>query len=124
MASVKTYRYTLYSQLSLGVFLLVCLILQPHYLFERNEGGMSNFGVHWPTVVPYSLAFWSCGLLILLAARHLPNRVKSYRSVRSVLVLLGAFAIITVLTTYPYKLNDFFDNLHVYATAVDLSPHP
>jgi hypothetical protein len=46
----------------------VCVAILPHFLFERNEGGISNYGIHASTAVFYTLAFsLSAGLLLRAA---------------------------------------------------------
>lgn len=85
----------------------------PHYLFARNEGGVSNFGVHARTVLPYTLAFGLGGLLMLLAARYLPKHDKASRRLRIILNLIGGLLLLVLLTTYPYKLNKSLDTLHI-----------
>jgi uncharacterized membrane protein len=112
----KATRLVLLSQLCLNGFLLVCTLLMPQFLFERDEGGVSNFGVHALTVVPFSLAFGLGGALLLLAVRGIPRRSKTrQRELQSVLSLLGALLFLVLVTTYPYKVNRFFDNLHIAA---------
>jgi len=89
---------------------LLCTLLQPQFLFEHNEGGVSNFGIHALTVVPYSLAFGLSSLFLALAARALPSK-----TVRRLLYILGTLQIFVLASTYPYKLNRSLDNLHILA---------
>lgn len=117
MSLSKAARYVLASQLSLYAYLLICFLLLPKFLLQSNEGGVSNYGVHALTVVPYSLAFWLSGLL-LLAAGYSVNRRPAARTLRRVLLLLGVLTLLVLLTTYPYKLNRVFDDLHIWAAVL------
>jgi hypothetical protein len=108
-------RYLFLSQCCLYGFLLLCTILMPHFLFERNEGGASNYGVHALTVIPYTLAFGFGGLLLIKAARTVPITAPARKRLRSVLTLLGVLLLIVLATTYPYKLNASLDKLHIFS---------
>jgi hypothetical protein len=110
----KAVRYLVLGQSSLFGFLLVCLILIPHFLTERNEGGVSNYGLYAKTIVPYSLAFGLCGLFTLLSARVLPKEIASYAAVKRALVGLGILLIAVLISTYPYKVNNTLNEIHVY----------
>lgn len=115
MSRPKLVHYVVLSQLSLYGFLLVCTALMPQFLLERNEGGASNYGIHALTVVPYSLAFGLGGSFLLRAAHVMPHHA-SHEKLKQVLALLGILLWFVLLTTYPYKLNSFFDSVHILAT--------
>jgi hypothetical protein len=108
----KSVRYAFWSQLSLYGFLAVCTALMPQFLFSRNEGGVSNYGIYARTIIPYSLAFGLCGIFLLSAARNLPRKTKLYRSVRNILWLVAGLSFFAVLTTYTYKLTPFLKHIH------------
>jgi hypothetical protein len=108
-------RLVLWSQLSLNGFLLVCLALLPKFLFERNEGGVSNYGVHDRTVVFYTLAFGLSAGLLTAAARSLSVTNKPFTSVKRVFYLLSYLLILVLISTYPYKINQTLDNFHILA---------
>jgi hypothetical protein len=110
----KFIRCIVLGQLILFVFLLICLVLMPHFLFESNEGGISNYGLYARTVVPYSLAFGLCGLLTLKAAYYVPRHIAAYQALRVVLAILGVLFIAVLVSTYPYKINNTFGNIHAY----------
>jgi hypothetical protein len=115
MTYSKPARLVLWSQLSLNGFLLVCLALLPNFLFERNEGGVSNYGVHNQTVVFYTLAFGLSAGLLMAAARSLSATNKSLTAVKRVFYLLGSLFILVLVTTYPYKIDQTLDNFHILA---------
>lgn len=102
-------------QFSLFGFLLICLALIPHFLFESNEGGVSNYGLYARTVVPYTLAFGLCGSLTLRSALVMPKQTPSYKALRGWLAALGILLIAVLVSTYPYKVNDTLNAIHVDA---------
>jgi hypothetical protein len=110
----KAVRYVLLGQVSLFGFLFVCLMLIPHFLLESNEGGVSNYGLYAKTIVPYTLAFGLCGLLTLLAMRFIPHEISHYKALKMALASLGVLLIAVLLSTYPYKVNDTLNAVHVY----------
>jgi hypothetical protein len=105
-------KYLLWSQISLYGFLAVCTVLLPQFLFNRNEGGVSNYGIHAKTITPYSLGFGLCAVFIFQAARVLPPKTKSYSTVRKVLALLSLLCLFAVVSTYTYKLAPLLKNIH------------
>ena len=94
-------------------FTILCVLLIPHFLLERNEGGVSNYGLYAKTVVPYTLAFGLCGLLTLWSARFIPKETASNKAFKTALASLGIILIAALLSTYPYKINDTFNTIHV-----------
>jgi hypothetical protein len=89
----------------------LCVAIMPRYLFEGNEGGMSNYGLHSSTVTFYTLALLTPSALILYAANLLPEQVQ-YRKLKAVF-MITAFSLMAVLvTTYTYKHNIVLANTH------------
>lgn len=108
-------RHLFYGQLALFVGLLICLLLVPHFLFEKNEGGISNYGTITETILPFSLGFGLCGLFTMAATAALPRTLAVYKQLHGALLVLGVCYFLVLFSTYPYKVNGFLDNLHVYA---------
>jgi hypothetical protein len=102
----------LWSQLILGFFLVLCTVLNPHYLFEQDEGGVSNFGTLHATIIPYSLAFWGSALLLLVAAYGMDTRDTLRKIMKRLILAVAVLLLLVVITTYPYKLNDTLSNIH------------
>jgi len=111
-------RYLLISQLSLLLDLAICLILIPHYLFARNEGGMSNYGIHLRSVVPYSLSFLVAAYYVLKAALTIKARSVTLRRLRLLLVGYGIIFLLILITTYGYKTNTFLKDTHIVVTII------
>ena len=102
-------RLIFVAQLSLFAGLIICTLLIPHFLFESNEGGISNYGTYAKTIIPYTLGFGICGLLTVRAALRIPSERKY---LRWSLIILGGLYLLVLLSTYPYKLNSLFDGIH------------
>ena len=112
--SSKVVYYVKLSQLSFFWFLAICTVLMPRFLLERNEGGISNFGVHALTVVPFSLAFTVCAACLWQAAHLLATKTPLAKQFRTVLLGFSILLFLTLLSTYPYKINQSFDAIHIW----------
>jgi hypothetical protein len=93
----------------------VCIVVVPHFLFERDEGGVSNFGLHADTVVPYSLAFLVCSAFLWRAAGGIDGVDADCRRFRVELQVLASLLLLVLVTTYAYKANSFLHGVHVVA---------
>lgn len=111
-------RLLILAQLILWAFLFICFLLIPHYLLERNEGGLSNYGVYARTIVPYTLAFGLCGLLSLQAARVLSPKIERRRELRWMLAGFGWLCLFVLESTYLYQVNGVLDDIHIVAGIV------
>lgn len=111
-------RCVLASQVALFSLLLACIALQPTYLLRRDEGGLSNFGVHVTTVAPYSLAFLLCALLLARAASLVEVVDPTTHRYRSLLVVLSCLVLLVLLSTYPYRLDLALRDVHIGVGAV------
>jgi hypothetical protein len=98
------------SQVCFVVLLGVCVALKPGLVIKRNEGGVSNYGVHWKTVAPYSLAYAVDAALLARAARLL-DRLAMSRLGR-LLRILSVLLIVTLVTTYGYTSATALKDVH------------
>ncbi len=94
-------------QVCLAVFLGVCVALHPGLVLKRDEGGVSNYGVHVVTFVPYSLAFGLDALLLSRAARLLSDT-----ALRRYLMAVAGLLAATLVTTYAYTRSVGLKDLH------------
>ncbi len=99
-----------YGQASLLSFLVICYALIPHYVL--TEGGVSNYGTRPLTVVPYTLAFVLSALLTAYAAKLLPHQPKPVNVVRISLYILAFLLGCVLMSTYPYLVNHFWNEVH------------
>jgi hypothetical protein len=110
---VSPLRTFVAGQIALGCLLALCVALDPSPVLAANEGGVSNFGVRAVTVVPYTVAFASSASGLWLAGRALgPGEPRIARLGRSLQWVGVAFALVLV-STYPYKLDDALNKLHL-----------
>jgi hypothetical protein len=110
-----TKKYLLISQLCLWLGVVICLVLIPHFLFSTNEGGLSNYGVHLKTVIPYSLGFLAAIFFVVEAT--LTMKPKS-PGLRQLLLGYSAALLLVLITTYGYKTNVYLKNTHIAVTIV------
>lgn len=108
-------KYILFSQILLALTIVVCTILMPQFLFSTDQGGVSNYGVQSNTLWVFTLGFIGCGSLIVAGAATLPQKTYHRASLRGALLVVGILTLLVALTTYTYKINNFFDLLHVYS---------
>jgi len=100
-------------QLWLWALLLVCIALHPGLVLKRNESGLSNYGIHLKTVVPYSLSLILGATYSFRAMRLI--RADGYLSsvFRWILWTYALLLALSLLSTYIYKLNNPLNDLHV-----------
>jgi hypothetical protein len=111
---IQSLRLVLYSQISLGALSILCVAIKPHFLFEANEGGLSNYGLYKTTILPYSLANLLCGSLLLAAANFMPHsKDLETRILKYSLYLIGLEYLILLFSTYTYKVNHTLDLIHI-----------
>lgn len=106
-------RYVALSQIAFAFFLAICVAIHPGLVFKVNEGGMSNFGVHAKTVVPYTLALGCAGVLALWATRLIRTTTTAARDFRVLLTTYSWLILLTLVTTYGYTLNAPLKYVHV-----------
>jgi hypothetical protein len=109
-------KYLLISQLCILVALTICLILMPHFLFAKNEGGVSNYGIHLKTVVPYSLGFLIAAFYVIRAAGAIETKSPKLRRLRELLLGYSVILLLVLITTYSYKVNLYLKDTHIGVT--------
>ena len=106
------------SQLVFVGMLVVATALDPAVATHRDEGGVSNFGVHAATVVPYALGFAGAAVLLWLAAAAL---APSSRGLAVGLRWLAAALVAVLGSTFAYQHGPALHGLHVaVATAASV----
>ena len=97
-------RNLVYAQLSFFSFLLLTVLLLTYRGFEDNHG-LSYYGEHMDTIIPYGLGLLTCALFIWRGASSLSGPLGSALRALSVLLVLD-------LAT-PDTINDAFYWAHV-----------
>lgn len=109
----KAIQHLILSQVSFFIFISLCILLIPSFLFASNEGGISNYGVHYLTVIPFSIAFFLSGFFVFRAAQCIPKSSNRLKQLGYILYTLAVLSLLVLLSTYPYKVNKSFTRLHL-----------
>jgi heme/copper-type cytochrome/quinol oxidase subunit 4 len=101
-----------------GCFLAMmacCLAIRPSALAVKR--GLSYYGTHVETVIPYSVGFVLCVSLTGLAVARMRADSSPLRCLR--LGLVGILALLAAIPLTPYNLDLVFDWLHLgFTTAL------
>ncbi len=109
---MKTIRsYIWLSQVSLVAFLLICFAMLPSVL--RNNGGASNFGDSFPTIIPYSVGFLLSAAFLAKAASMLSRMVR-VKKTAPLMVILATMEMLVLATTFDRKFNQVYYLIHDY----------
>jgi hypothetical protein len=109
----RAVTYIVWGQILFVVFIAVCVALHPGIVLKSNEGGVSNYGIHVKTAVPYTLAL---GLLAFYSHRAAVLYSKSdavTRRLRRVLTTYSMIVIVMLFSTYVYSLNHVLRDIHI-----------
>lgn len=93
-------------------FTAVSVALHPGYVLKRDEGGMSNYGLHLRTAVPYTLALALLVLYSVRAAMLFTGDDQRSRRMRLLIVSYSTVVFSVLLSTYFYTINDVLTDLH------------
>jgi hypothetical protein len=99
-----------------GVALAVAL--HPGFVLKANEGGISDYGVHLKTAVPYDLALASAALGAYLASWHARGSKNLPPGLRTVLLTYAILVAVTLASTFGYTLDRPQRDLHVVVGSV------
>jgi hypothetical protein len=108
-------------QVSFVVLLAACVALHPGFVLKGNEGGISNYGIHVKTVVPYTLAFTSCAGFSWAAAGRCATGDPRWHPFHRVLVAYAGLLLLTLVTTYGYSLDVVWKDVHVVVGAATVA---
>lgn len=103
-------RYLWLSQINLFFWLLLSSALVSSVVF-RN-GGFSNYGNHYITVIPFTIAFIANVAYVYLAAEALllvDRQLKYYARYLNVLCIM---VLMVYLTTFPRRFGVIFSDIH------------
>lgn len=107
-------RYLKYSQFSFFGSLVVCFMLEPTVI--ASNLGISYYGNHKLTIIPYLLGLLLTSYFIIKAARALPRMSRTFNALAEALIAI-ALLIVGVLLT-PYSVTTLFDRAHVLASGI------
>lgn len=106
-------RYIVIGQISFAIFIGVCVALHPGIVLKWNEGGVSNYGIHIKTAIPYTLALSLLALYSLRAAASLSRSDRLARQLRRLLIAYSVIVIVMLFSTYVYTLNHVLRDIHI-----------
>ncbi|MGC8509800.1 MAG: hypothetical protein ACP5PB_02890 [Acidimicrobiales bacterium] len=106
-------------QIAFWLFTTICVALHPGFVLGSNEGGLSDYGTHLKTFVPYTLALAVTALYSLRAARHLDPRRES-RALAWALRRYAMLLLLVLASTYSYSLDRDWRVVH-FTLAITLA---
>lgn len=106
----KFKRYLWLSQINLIAWLLVASVLASSVVF--TNGGVSNYGNHYNTVLFYSFAFLGGAIYIYLAAESLLLLNRRFKLLARYLSVLSALLLLVFVTTFPRRFGVIFSDIH------------
>jgi hypothetical protein len=99
-------------QVCFGLFIAVCVALHPGFVLKWNEGGMSDYGSHIETALPYTLALLGLAEFSRRAASLYRENDRTTRRLRRVLYFYSAIVVVMLVSTYVYTLNFTLRDFH------------
>jgi len=103
-------RYLLLSQIHLFAWLLLSSALVSSVVI--NNGGVSNYGNHYSSVVFYSVAFLGSSIYLYLAANSILKINRRFLSLVRCIKILCALLLLVFITTFPRRFGDVFSDIH------------
>ena len=103
-------RYLVLSQVSLASLLLICTVTVP--AVAEKSGGVSNFGNHQSTIVPYIMSFVLCSVFLCLAAARLLTMSDQFRVGATLLLFIALLDLLVLISTFPRKIDWTYSVIH------------
>jgi hypothetical protein len=108
----RAYRLMVAGEIGFLIFTGVCIALHPGFVLKANEGGLSDYGVHLKTTIPYTLSLALLSLCDLRAAFLYSERDRRTRRLRNLLFAFSGVIGLVLLSTYVYTLNSVLKEIH------------
>lgn len=105
--------YVAWGQWGFAAGVAIAVALHPGFVLKANEGGISDYGVHLKTAVPYDLALAGAALGAYLAATSARDSVALRQGLRAVLLTYATLVSLTLASTFGYTLDRPQRDLHV-----------
>jgi hypothetical protein len=105
-------RNVVTGEIAFLLFTAVSVALHPGFVLKRNEGGMSNYGLHIKTALFYTLALGLLALYSHRAALLYGDGDTRSRRLRFLLLTYSSVVFVVLLSTYVYSLNAVLTDVH------------
>ena len=112
-SKTRAVTYIVWGQILFVLFIAVCVALHPGIVLKSNEGGVSNYGIHIKTALPYTLALGLLAFYSRRAAVLYSKSDKVTRRLRRVLTAYSVIVIVMLISTYVYSLNHILRDIHI-----------
>lgn len=116
--NTRAVTYVACGQISFAFFLAVCIALHPGFVLKANEGGISNYGIHIKTVVPFTLALGLAGFFSHRAAGLFASENTPFRHFGLLLRVYSWLLLAMLTSTYTYALDTALKDLHIATSVV------
>jgi Na+-transporting NADH:ubiquinone oxidoreductase subunit NqrD len=100
------------AQVCFVLFIAICVAIHPGFVLKRNEGGMSNYGIHLETAVPYTFALLGLAGFSRRAAVLLNHDDPRVQRLRRILYAYSVIVFVMLLSTYVYTRNLTLRDFH------------
>ena len=110
----RVIRNLIYAQLSFFGFLAIAVIMTSAGF--TNNHGLSFYGVHYPTIVPFALGLILCDFFLLRAAAQLPHSVPPFTILQRSLWIVSVLLLSILLT--PDIVSPLFNTLHIAVSSL------
>jgi hypothetical protein len=108
----RAVSYVVRGELAFLFFIGASVALHPGFVLKWNEGGMSNYGLHIKTAVPYTLALSSLVFSSRRAAQLYAGAGGRSRRLSGLLWAYSVVVLSVMLSTYFYSRNIELKDLH------------
>jgi hypothetical protein len=108
----RAVTYVVRGELAFLFFTGVSVALHPGFVLKWDEGGMSNYGLHIKTVIPYTLGLSMLALYSWRAARLYAGADGRSSRMSFVLTAYSAVVLSVMLSSYFYSRNIELRDLH------------
>ncbi len=106
-------RFVALGQWGFASGVAIAVSLHPGFVLKADEGGISDYGVHLKTALPYYLALACATLGAYLAAHNARDSTNLPRGLRTVLLTYATLVALTLASTFGYTLDRPQRDLHV-----------
>jgi hypothetical protein len=111
-SSVRAVKHIIFGEAAFLFFMGISVTLHPGYVLAKQEGGISEYGLHVKTAVLYTLAWVILAYCNTRAARHYADGDTRSKGVRKLLLAYSVASLFVLVSTYFYSLNAVLKYIH------------